>query len=209
MGRCTTSLQCSTPEHPRAVCSATHIWLHSQTSGKTPLWRMCTTPPSSVRLQQTSSCQGEKINHLAKRCAGRNLRLNISKTMKQIVDFRQKEAKTHTLVYISGAEVEQVNCFRFLGISITEKLSCSSLTAIGSFLKKKKRKRKKNFWRLDSIAKFSSYITGSIWQKIQKYLLPYHQTTEQLSSGGETPELILCISIWGTALFLIIHLFTN
>ena len=89
--------------------------------------------------------QGEKINHLAKRCAGRNLRLNISKTMKQIVDFRQKEAKTHTLVYISGAEVEQVNCFRFLGISITEKLSCSSLTAIGSFLKKKKRKRKKNF----------------------------------------------------------------
>ena len=33
---------------------------------------------------------------------------------------------------------------------------------------------------------------AAIWQEIHKYLLPYHQTTEQLhSSGCEPPELIL------------------
>jgi len=40
-------------------------------------------------------------------------------------DFRKMEAKTHT-VYIGGAEVEQVNSFKFLGISITENLTRSS-----------------------------------------------------------------------------------
>ncbi len=33
-----------------------------------------------------------------------NLLLNVSKTKEQIVDFRKKEAKTHTPVYIHGAE---------------------------------------------------------------------------------------------------------
>ncbi len=36
---------------------------------------------------------------------------------------------------------------------------------------------------------------AAVWQAIQKYLLPYHQTTEQLlSSGCKTPQLIL--STW-------------
>ncbi len=39
-----------------------------------------------------------------------HLLLNVSKTKELITDFRKKE-KTHTLVYISGAEVEQVNSF--------------------------------------------------------------------------------------------------
>ncbi len=34
--------------------------------------------------------------------------------------------KTHSPVYINGAEVEQVNSFRFLGISITNNLIWSS-----------------------------------------------------------------------------------
>ncbi len=54
-----------------------------------------------------------------------NLLLNISKTKELIIDFRKKEEKTHTPVYVSGAEVEQVNSFRFLGISITKNLSWS------------------------------------------------------------------------------------
>lgn len=40
-----------------------------------------------------------------------------------IIDFR---VKTHSPVYISGAEVEQVNSFSFLSISVTENLSWSS-----------------------------------------------------------------------------------
>ena len=40
----------------------------------------------------------------------------------KLVYLRKKEPKTHTPVYISGTEVEQVNSFRFLGINITENL---------------------------------------------------------------------------------------
>ena len=36
------------------------------------------------------------------------------------VQHQQKEAKTHTTVYITGAEVEQVNSYRFLEVTITE-----------------------------------------------------------------------------------------
>lgn len=52
--------------------------------------------------------------------------LNISKTKELIIDFRKKEAKAQTPVYISGAEVEQVNSFRFLGITTTKNFSWSS-----------------------------------------------------------------------------------
>ncbi len=52
--------------------------------------------------------------------------LNVSNTKELITDFREKEAKTHTPVYSSGAEKKQVNSFRFLGINITENLSWSS-----------------------------------------------------------------------------------
>lgn len=51
-----------------------------------------------------------------------NLMHNIVKTMELIIDFRRKESKTHTPVFISGAEVEQMNTYRILGISIMENL---------------------------------------------------------------------------------------
>ncbi len=54
-----------------------------------------------------------------KRFTENNLLLNDSKTKKQNIDLRKKEAKINTLVYINGAEVEHVNSFRFLGIYIT------------------------------------------------------------------------------------------
>ncbi len=53
-------------------------------------------------------------------------RVMSAKTKELIIDFRKKETKTNTPVYISGAEVEQVNSFMFLGISITENLSWTS-----------------------------------------------------------------------------------
>lgn len=36
---------------------------------------------------------------------------------------RQKEEKTNTAVYVSEAKVEEVNSFKFLGISITDNLT--------------------------------------------------------------------------------------
>ncbi|KAI3355020.1 hypothetical protein L3Q82_004560 [Scortum barcoo] len=55
--------------------------------------------------------------------------VNTSRSQKAkglIIGFRIKEMTIHTPVYLSGAEVEQVNSFRFLGISITKNLSWSS-----------------------------------------------------------------------------------
>lgn len=50
---------------------------------------------------------------------------NSSETKELIVDMRKKEAKTEIPVDINGAEVERVNNFRFVGINITDNLSCS------------------------------------------------------------------------------------
>ena len=77
-------------------------------------WRRC----------DESSCQ-EDVNSHAEWCTN-NLLLNISETKQPIVDTRKKKAKTHSPVYISGAEVEQLNSSRFLGITITESSSWSS-----------------------------------------------------------------------------------
>ena len=68
----------------------------------------------------------EEINSLAEWCTKKKLLLNVSKTRELIVDFQRQ----HSPVYIRGAEVEQVNRFRFLGINstikLTQKKSCSS-----------------------------------------------------------------------------------
>ncbi len=53
-----------------------------------------------------------------------NILPNISKTKELIVDFKKREAKTHTPFYISGAEVVQVNSFRFLEIRIKNMQAC-------------------------------------------------------------------------------------
>ncbi len=68
----------------------------------------------------------EEINNLAEWCTENNLLLNVNKIKELIIDFRKKEEKTHSHVYVSGAKVEQVNSFRFLRISITENLSWTS-----------------------------------------------------------------------------------
>ncbi len=46
-----------------------------------------------------------------------------AKTRSWLLIWEKKRRKTHTPVYISGIEVEQVNSFRFLGINIKENLS--------------------------------------------------------------------------------------
>ena len=96
----------------------------------------------------------EEISSLAEWCTENNLLLNVNKTKRLIVDFRKKKAKTHTPVYISGAEVEQVNSFRFLGINITENLSWTSRI---STLVKKAQKRLYFLQKLKK-AKFPSQV---------------------------------------------------
>ena len=68
----------------------------------------------------------EKINNFAEWCTENNLLLNVNKSKELIVHFRKKEAKTHPPVYISGAEIEQLNSCMFLGINIMDNRSWSS-----------------------------------------------------------------------------------
>ena len=96
--------------------------------------------------------------------------LHIQKKYKERIGFfRKKEAKTQTPVYISEAEEEYVTSFRFLGMEhgITH---CKN----------------------QHPNQLQSAHPADIWQKLQKYLLLYHQTTEQLiSSGCETHQFTL------------------
>ena len=64
---------------------------------------------------------GEETNNRAKCCTENNLLHNPRIGLLILEERRQR----HRPVYISGAEVEQVNSVRFLGINITETLSWS------------------------------------------------------------------------------------
>jgi hypothetical protein len=56
-------------------------------------------------------------------CQDNNLSLNMSKTKELIVDYRKRLAE-QAPINIDGAVVERAESFRFLGVCITNKLSC-------------------------------------------------------------------------------------
>ena len=60
-------------------------------------------------------------------CHDNNLSLNVSKTKELVIDFRRSR-RAHAPIYINGAEVEQVECFKFLGVNITNTLTWSTHT---------------------------------------------------------------------------------
>ncbi|KAI4892187.1 hypothetical protein NFI96_026690 [Prochilodus magdalenae] len=57
----------------------------------------------------------DEVQHLAAWCNDNNLVLNTQKTKEVIVDFRKSRNQAHTPIHISGAEVECVSNFKFLG----------------------------------------------------------------------------------------------
>ena len=69
----------------------------------------------------------EGVRELAVWCQDNNLSLNVSKTKELIVDYRKRRAK-QAPINIDGAVVERVESFKFLGVHITNKLSCSKHT---------------------------------------------------------------------------------
>lgn len=67
----------------------------------------------------------DEVQHLALWCKNNNLALNTQKTKEIIVDFRRAKSRAHIPLHISGAEVERVSSFKFLGVHITENISWS------------------------------------------------------------------------------------
>ena len=75
----------------------------------------------------TKTAYREEIRDLAMWCQDHNLSLNVIKTKEMIVDYRKRRTE-HAPILIEGAVVEQVECFKFLGIHITNKLTWSKHT---------------------------------------------------------------------------------
>ena len=64
-----------------------------------------------------------EIENLVNWCGDNNLSLNVNKTKEIVIDFRKRKGE-HAPVYINGDEVERVESFKFLGVQITNNLSC-------------------------------------------------------------------------------------
>jgi hypothetical protein len=62
-------------------------------------------------------------------CQNNNLSLNMIKAKERIVGYRERRNE-HAPILIDGAAVEQVESFKFLGVHITNKLSCFDVLTI-------------------------------------------------------------------------------
>ncbi|KAI4882367.1 hypothetical protein NFI96_008890 [Prochilodus magdalenae] len=67
----------------------------------------------------------DEVQHLSTWCHDNNLTLNTQKTKEIIMDLRRSRSQAHPPVYISGAAVEQVTSFKFLGTHISSDLTWS------------------------------------------------------------------------------------
>eukprot|EP00061_Rhincodon_typus_P001521 g15012.t1 len=65
------------------------------------------------------------IGGLVMWCNENNLSLNVGKTEELIIDFRKKGGE-HAPIYFNRTEVERVKSIKFLGVTITNDLSCTS-----------------------------------------------------------------------------------
>ncbi|KAK0146400.1 putative RNA-directed DNA polymerase from transposon BS [Merluccius polli] len=66
-----------------------------------------------------------EVVHLADWCRENHLELNTSKTKELIVDFSRKQQRSFLPLNINGAQVERVEHFRYLGITISQDLTWS------------------------------------------------------------------------------------
>ncbi|KAI4890782.1 hypothetical protein NFI96_007797, partial [Prochilodus magdalenae] len=67
----------------------------------------------------------DEVKHLSTWCHDNNQTLNTQKTKEIIIDLRRSRSQAHPPVYISGAAVEQVTSFKFLGTHISSDLTWS------------------------------------------------------------------------------------
>ncbi len=72
-----------------------------------------------------------EVSRLAGWCRDNNLSLNVEKMKEIVVDFRRVHTQ-HAPLTINGATVERVSNTKFLGVHITEDLSWTNNTAVGT-----------------------------------------------------------------------------
>eukprot|EP00061_Rhincodon_typus_P008364 g30901.t1 len=69
---------------------------------------------------------------LVSSCNENKLCLNVGKTKELIIDFRKKGGE-HALIYINGQEIERMDSVKFLGVTISDKLSTVKKAQQGLF----------------------------------------------------------------------------
>ena len=68
----------------------------------------------------------EEVRDLAVWCQDNNLSLNVIKPKEMIVDYRKRRTD-HAPIFIDEAIMEQIECFQFLGVHITNTLTWSKI----------------------------------------------------------------------------------
>ncbi len=74
----------------------------------------------------------DEIERLASWCQDNCLSLNVSKTKELIVDFRKRQQRPYTPLLISRNPVERVSSFKYLGVNISEDLTCGAFPLHGT-----------------------------------------------------------------------------
>jgi hypothetical protein len=115
----------------------------------------------------------EEVRALGVWCQENNLTLNFNTTKEMIVDFRNQQ-KEHPPTHIDGTVVEKVECFKFLGLHIMDKLKWSTHT---DSVVKKVQQRLFNIRRLKNFGLSPKTLTNF-----------YRCTIESILSG--------CITAW-------------
>ncbi|KAI4889033.1 hypothetical protein NFI96_004409 [Prochilodus magdalenae] len=102
----------------------THDWVPIYGSNTIIKYADDTTVIGLIRDNDETAYRDE-IQHLSTWCHDNNLTLNTQKTKEIIMDLRRSRGQAHPPVYISGAAVEQVTSFKFLGTHISSDLTWS------------------------------------------------------------------------------------
>ncbi|KAL7887641.1 hypothetical protein AOLI_G00053620 [Acnodon oligacanthus] len=75
--------------------------------------------------ENDESAYREEVQQLTDWCRANNLSLNVDKTKEMVVDF-QRVRGDHPPLNITGSAVEIVRSTKFLGVHITQNLTCST-----------------------------------------------------------------------------------
>ena len=71
-----------------------------------------------------------KINSFVSWCDGNHLVLNISKTKEMVINFRRQKYNPETIIVTKEKEEERMETFKYLGISLDNKLKWKNNTVV-------------------------------------------------------------------------------
>ncbi len=98
--------------------------------------------------------------------------IDLGKTKELIVDFRKRQQRPYTLLKISGTPVERVSSFKYLGVNISEDLTCQAKTVPSATAEEIQglTNNPENFLFRDHIKCIDSVYFSVVWEQLQSRL---------------------------------------